>query len=332
MGALAIGVVGAGAVAQDYLAVAAQADDLDVVAVVDCDPRAAEAAAARCGGVAQPSVGAMLSAGGVDAALVLTPPATHEPLALELLAAGLPVLCEKPIATSSASAARMFQAASRAGVALMMASKFRYVPDMQAARAMVARGDLGDIVLLDNAFCAPVDMVGRWNSDHAVAGGGVLIDNGCHAVDIVRFLLGPLVRIWGHFGRRTTRIDVEDTVRLVIETAGSAVAQVDLSWAVDKGNDYYVGLQGTRATLQLGWAGSRWRAHGERAWREFGDGYDKRSAFAAQLRNFAAVIRGEEAPLVTAQDAVESLRAIEAAYRSARTGRWVPLHTSTGSS
>ena len=64
-------------------------------------------------------------------------------------------------------------------------------------------------------------------------------------------------------------------------------------------------------------------------WVEFGTGYDKHVAFANQLRNFVDVMRGEAEPVVSVEDAMESGRAIEAAYRSARVGRWVPLSINT---
>ena len=331
-GPIGVAVVGTGTIAGDYLQVLDGLDGVAVAAVVDVDEAARTAAATATGAPAFESTAAMFDACTVQAALVLAPPVAHESLCLDLLARGVPVLCEKPIAPSQSAASRMFHAAARTRTSLMMASKFRYVPDVIEAKRMIASGVIGAVTLYDNAFCWPVDMSERWNSDPAVSGGGVLIDNGSHAVDVARFLLGPLVRVMAHYGPRTTGVRVEDTVRVMFETAGATVGLIDLSWTSEKGSDHFVTVQGTSGTLQVGWRGSRYRLHGQSDWIEFGSGYDKRVAFGNQLRNFIGVLRGQEEPQVTPQDAMESVRAVEAAYRSARIGRWVPLHGFDGSS
>lgn len=320
-----LGVVGVGRIAADYLAVLPEIETVELVAVADHDESARSEAAGRMDVPVFGSAHEMLSETDVDAALVLTPPATHEALTLDLLARGIHVLCEKPLATTAAAAQRMVHTASRGRALLMMASKFRYVPDMIEAQRLISGDTIGEAILFDNAFCTAVDMTERWNSDVAVSGGGVLIDNGSHAMDIARLLLGPIVRVMAHFGRRVQPVRVEDSVRVMFETAKACVGLIDLSWSVEKATDHFVSVQGTRGTLQIGWRGSRYRLVGDAEWREFGSGYDKLAALAAQVRNFAGVIRGEEQPTVGSEDALSSVRAIEAAYRSARVGRWVPV-------
>ncbi|MEM7204679.1 MAG: Gfo/Idh/MocA family oxidoreductase [Planctomycetota bacterium] len=325
---LRLGVVGLGRIAQDYLRALRDVEALELVAAADVDPVAREAAeleVPRFESAAQ-----MLESVSLEAALVLTPPATHESVCFELVNRGIHVLCEKPLSTSAASAHRMLQSASRAKVLLMMASKFRYVPDIVEAHRLINEGELGDLVLYDNAFCSRVDMTERWNAQHPVSGGGVMIDNGSHAVDVARYLLGPASRVLAHFGRRTQPVRVEDTVRILFESVSATIGVLDLSWTVDKGADYYLNVQGSRGTLQVGWQGSRYRLGEDEEWRPFGTGYNKIEAFRRQLGNFAAAIRGEDRPQVTSQDALESVRVVEAAYRSARIGRWIPVHTYDG--
>lgn len=314
--------VGAGAIARAYLQACAQVPELRPVAIVDPRP---EAAAAHGNLPWFPDLARYEHAGPrAAAAFVLAPPVHHEPLTVALLARGLHVLCEKPLAIDVRSAQRMLAAARAAGCRLMMGSKFRYTPDIVHARALLDAGCCGDVVMYENVFCSPVDMTKRWNSQRAVSGGGVLIDNGCHSVDLARYLLGPIARVQAQFGRRAQAVEVEDTARLLFTSVSGALGSIDLSWSMHKETDAYVRIHGTRGTIEIGWRGSRTKQLGA-AWQPFGSGYDKVAAFAGQLRNFAACIRGEAAPWIDDDDALASVVVVDCAYRSAAAERWLPV-------
>ena len=206
--------IGLGGIAQAYLQALRQVPELELTSAIDVYRPRAEAAIGDSGARTFDSVDAMLAEAPCDAALVLTPPNTHEALSIRLLQAGVHVLCEKPLTTSTQSAMRMLQAAAASRRLLMMGSKFRYTPDVAAAHRLLRDGVCGDVVMYENVFCSHVDMTSRWNSRLTVAGGGVLIDNGCHSVDVARFLLGPIARVQAQFGRRAQPIEVEDTAQI----------------------------------------------------------------------------------------------------------------------
>ncbi|MEZ5215779.1 MAG: Gfo/Idh/MocA family oxidoreductase [Ilumatobacteraceae bacterium] len=105
-------------------------------------------------------------------AVVATPPDTHRPVAERLLAAGIAVLCEKPLASSIEDVQALADAADRGTTPLAMATKFRFARGVAAARSAIEAGRLGAIREVEVVFKAAVDMRGRWNSDRAVAGGG----------------------------------------------------------------------------------------------------------------------------------------------------------------
>jgi predicted dehydrogenase len=314
--------IGAGAIGQTYAQAFAQSQVASLAAVVDVRHAAADALAeaAQCRAFANTSD--MLASARPDAAVVCTPPATHPDVAVELLNAGIPVLCEKPLATSVPEAQGMLAAAKKAGRLLTMASKFRCVEDVIQAKSFVESGTIGDVVLFENVFSAHVDMTSRWNSDPSVSGGGVLIDNGTHSVDILRYFLGPLSELQVVEGKRSQGLAVEETVRLSVRSADGALGSIDLSWSIDKEQPAYISIYGTQGTLQVGWKQSRYRRFGDKEWTEFGMGYNKVAAFVRQIENFALVLQGDEDLIVSPEDALASVDAIEAAYRALAASPW----------
>ncbi|RMF71772.1 MAG: gfo/Idh/MocA family oxidoreductase [Acidobacteria bacterium] len=260
-----------------------------------------------------------------DAAIICTPPVTHHPIARSLLEAGCHVLCEKPLTIEHRHAQELAETARAHGAVLMMASKFRFVDDVIKAKAIVEAGILGRVVFYENAFCAFVDMSERWNADPEIAGGGVLIDNGTHALDLARFLLGSIRDVHAQRGLPVQKLPVEDSVRVMFRSGSGVVGLIDLSWSLQKETDAYVSLYGTEGTLHIGWAGSRYRQRGHSQWIPFGRGYDKLAAFRRQIENFRDTIRGHDRPVITPEAAVLSVRAVEAAYASIEGDRWVPI-------
>jgi len=317
--------IGAGGIAQGYLKAFAASDNAELVAVADTDLEAAAHAADASGARVFDSHLSLLRAGGFDAALICTPPASHAPIALELLRCGIHVLCEKPFSTDVASARRMLHVAERAGVTLTMASKFRYVGDVIQAQAFIASGLLGEVLTFENSFTSQVAMAGRWHANPVVSGGGVIIDNGTHSIDILRYLCGPVSAVAAYEGVRVQGLPVEDTAHVVARTTRGVLASIDLSWSCNQETDNYLRVCGTSGAISLGWARSRYRHGDGRGWISFGSGYSKLDALREQLDNFCNALRGEEQLLITPEDALASVEAIAAAYRSLRCDRWIPI-------
>lgn len=314
--------VGTGGIAQSYAAAFETHPDVKLAAVVDVRPTAAHALAERFGCPAFTCQAEALDHGPpVDAVIICTPPNTHEELTVAALRRGKHVLCEKPFTLTTESARRMAAEADQAGLLLTMASKFRYVADVVSAKSLIASGVIGEVVLFENAFTGRVDMTKRWNANPQVSGGGVLIDNGTHSVDIMRYFLGPLAEVHAVEGKRVQGLEVEDTARLFVRSSAGVMGSVDLSWSLNKELDWFVNLYGSTGTIQVGWKQSRYKQQG-RDWVVFGSGYDKVQAFRDQVTNFARAIRREEPLRISADDAVASVDVIEAAYRSLRDAPW----------
>jgi predicted dehydrogenase len=319
-----LGLVGCGRISQAYVEAIAQLDDVELVAVMDTRSDAAQAAAEANGAAAFSRLDEFADAG-IDAAIICSPPVHHREAAVALLDRGVHVLCEKPFATTTDDARAMVSAANESGLTLMMASKFRYADDVIRAKSMIASGMLGRVLFYDNCFSGIVNMRERWNSQPSVSGGGVLIDNGTHSVDIVRYLLGPITSVFAFEGNRVAGLPVEDTVTLTFQTEDRVMGTIRLSWSVQVDSATYIDVTGTEGALRVGWKGSDYKRSGNAQWMSFGSGYDKIAAFRSQVENFVRACRGTETPRITKEEGLSSVAVVEAAYRSLETGEWVTV-------
>lgn len=315
-------IVGAGGISKAYAQAFAQGLPFPLKGVADIRPEAAAEVAALVNARPYDNVDQMISELRPDAAIVCTPPSTHPDVCIRLMEQGVHVLCEKPLAINSTEALRMTQAAERCHTVFSMGSKFRFVADVQKAKEIIESGILGEIILFENTFAGFVDMSRRWNSQPAISGGGVLIDNGTHSVDILRFLLGAITELQVVEGRRVQKLAVEDTVHLFARTQGGALGSIDLSWSMNKVQPHFISLYGSRGSLFIGWKESKYRTADAQDWTVFGTGYDKVASFGNQLKNFAGAIRGTEELIITPADAVASVRVIETAYAALRSEKW----------
>jgi predicted dehydrogenase len=321
------GIVGAGAIAQAYAQAFSNSSQVKLCAVADVRREAADALAAANNCAAFSSHEEMAEEVDLDAVVVCTPPNTHRDVCCDLVSRKLNVLCEKPLSIDSQSAMEILDAADLNGVVFTMASKFRYVADVTIAKAIVESGLIGEVVLFENVFTGRVDMSQRWNSNAAVAGGGVLIDNGTHSVDITRYFLGQLAEVQVMEGNRIQDLEVEDTVRMFVRSRSGVLGSIDLSWSVNKEQPYFIAIYGSAGTLLVGWRESKYRRSSDKDWNVFGNGYDKVDAFVRQLENFAAAIQGRAPLVVSPTDALASVEVIEAAYRAMQQGDWEPIAT-----
>jgi predicted dehydrogenase len=317
-----LGLVGTGAISHAYAQAVKGVPGVVLASASDCDAEAAKRFADLAGCSTYADFREMLEVERLDGVVVCTPPATHEGVASAAMESGAHVLCEKPLAIDVESADRMSARAIRNNVLLTMASKFRFVDDVRTARDLAASGIAGEVVLIENAFTSSVNMARRWNSDPAISGGGVLIDNGTHAVDILRFFLGQLRDVKVFEGKRLQSPRVEDTVRLFARNRDGIIGTSDLSWSINKELDTFLRIYGTEGTILVGWKESKYRLRSSSEWTVFGTGYDKIDAFRKQIVNFTDAIKGEADLEVTMADAVASIEVIVAAYEALRTSQW----------
>ena len=129
-------------------------------------------------------------------------------------------------------------------------------------------------------------MSSRWNSDPEISGGGVLIDNGTHSLDLMRYFLGPLEEVQVVEGKRVQGLPVEDTVRIFVRSDQGVMGSIDLSWSINKELDSYINIYGSHGTVSVGWKESKYRQSSRPDWIVFGKGTTRSRPSEARSKTF----------------------------------------------
>ena len=340
-----VAVVGCGLIGRRRADVVRSTGIGTVVAVADLDAARAAAAAAAYGCDAAPDWHAAVRRDGVDVVIVATPHNWLAPIAIEALQCGKHVLVEKPMARTPAEARAILSAAGSAGrLVVKVGFNHRHHAAVQRAYALVAAGDIGEPCFIRARYGhgGRPGYAAEWRADRERAGGGELLDQGIHVIDLSRWFLGEFAEafgftetyVWIPPGLDPGVRPVEDNAFGLFRTAQGRVASVHASWTQWKnlfsyevfGGDGYViadGLGASYGPERLTW-GRRRPESGppEEQHVEFPapDG-----SWDAEWREFTGAILEGRVPLGSGRDGLEALRMAHAVYRSAQTGAAVRL-------
>ncbi len=252
----------------------------------------------------------------VDAVIIATPNALHEPQAVALLEAGMHVLVEKPMATTVAGCDRMVAAARASGASLMVAHCWRFREEVVALRDAIAAGELGEIVKTRGYGVHAGWGPSGWFTDPALAGGGALPDMGVHAIDTARFLLGDPepARVCAAIGTRYAdgRYTVDDDGILLIGWSNGTNSLVECGW-------WQPHLGGLEADTEVYGTGGYRRIWPPEELPE-GDEHCTQPMYTAQVREFLDSIAEGRDPRPNGEDGRIVMQVVERAYASAEGG------------
>lgn len=343
---LRVGVVGCGVISRNHIEGFQAVDGVTVTVVADVDPAKAQAQA-EAFGIAQ-HVGSVdeLLASGVDIVTVCTPHPTHEAVVVAAAAAGAHVLCEKPIAIDPASARRMVEACDTAGVKLGVLFQRRFWPASQRLKAAIDNGEIGTPVLGHTSvqlyrrpeYYSKDAWRGTWDND----GGGVLMTQAVHYIDLLQWFMGSVVSVQAQVGtyKHGDNIEVEDTAIAVLQFENGGMATLNATTAVGPGLGVEIRVMGSSGStigvreIPEGREGyNQLWAVGETITDEplFPPGVDPNIDLTTinaqqipfhtlQVRDFVEAVREGRDPLVTGKDALAALGIVLACYESARSG------------
>ena len=244
---LRIGIVGAGLWAQRaHLPAFLHTPDVEVRAIGDPDLGRAQALAREFGVPRALTDHREVLRAGVDALAIVAPDDVHHAVASAALEAGLPVLCEKPLARTVEEAADLARRAERAGVATKLGFVFRYSPALRRLRELVREGYVGRphtlIVYSQNPQFQDPRAPLHWKMERARTGGGVFVEYGSHSLDLARWIVGELTEVCANMrtvvaerpdpaGGPPRAVDVDDVCSWLASLEGGAEAVFHASWA-----------------------------------------------------------------------------------------------------
>lgn len=338
-----IAVLGAGLIGREHIRRVASEPAAALAAIVD--PAAhAEGLAAANGTSWFPDLATMLRSERPDAVIIATPNQLHVENGLEAIAAGLPMLVEKPLAEDTATGQRLVDAAEAAEVPLLVGHHRRHDPALQRARAIIDSGQLGLVTTISALawFYKPDDYFDvAWRRE---PGGGPILINLIHVVDDLRSLCGEIDEVQAIASHTRRSLPVEDTATAVARFRSGALGTISVSdtvaapwsWELTTGENpafprtdqscYLIG--GTDGSLSFP-SLDVWHYSGERSWqapidrsRAQAPGGD---ALAVQLHHFCEVARGAAPPLVDGRDGLRTLEATLAIARAATSGEAISL-------
>jgi len=337
-----IAVAGAGIIGRAHIDVLRQSPTCALSAIVDPSP-AAQALAGQVGVPLYASLAELIAADRPDAVVLATPNALHVPQALACLDAGLPVLVEKPIAPTMAEAETLVRRAEGSGLPVLVGHHRAHSPIMAKAREVIASGQLGRLVgvMGSAAFYKPDSYFadGPWRRE---LGGGPILINLIHEVHNLRMLCGEITAVQAFSSNAVRGFAVEDTVVINLRFASGALgtfflsdtaacarsweqtSQENQAYPSHDDEDCYV-LTGTNGSLSVPTMRLKTypRPEDRSWWKPFEVGtvgLVRDDPLQHQMAHFARVVRGEEAPLVSARDGLNNLRVTEAIAEAAARG------------
>jgi UDP-N-acetyl-2-amino-2-deoxyglucuronate dehydrogenase len=308
--AVRIGILGAGGISGTHVRAAQAIDGVDVVAVHGRNPQKTAALAASAGAVAYADLDDFLSHP-MDIVAIGSPSGLHAEQGIAAARRGLHVLAEKPLDVTTAKVDALLAEADRAGVKVGVFFQERMLPELVAIKQRLDAGALGEPIFiaghLDWYRPPAYYSESKWRGKRALDGGGALMNQGIHTVDVLLWLFGDVRRVTGRTSNRLHRIEVEDTASALLEFESGAFGTIHATTAAYPGYPRRLEITGTNGMI----------VHEEPARPPtVADATPHRRV----LEDFIGAVKDGRAPACDGREGRRSVAVIEAIYRSAASG------------
>ena len=338
--AIGVGILGCGNIARVHAEAIKLVPDLKLVSVCSRSRESSERLAAKFGVAPHFDLKKFLADGALRAVSICTPSGTHADLGCAVARAGKHVLVEKPIDISLEKADELIEACDCAGVKLAVAFQSRHLDAPKLLKSVAESRRLGRLILGGahiKWYRKPEYYASNaWRGTLAIDGGGALINQAIHTVDLLRWIMGPAASVSAHSDRFLhTGIEAEDSLVAVLRFQNGALGVIEAATSAYPGFKRRVEITGTEGTVILDgdnistWALRDGSTNPAAAAGEVSDGSADPMAIDCEghrriMADFAAAILQERKPLVDGRDGRQSLELVRAIYDSAAANRMQP--------
>ena len=278
----------------------------------------------------------MLQEAGIDAVIINAPHYLHYPMAIDAIKAGRHTLVDKPMAVNLKQANAMIEAAQRKDVKLGIILQSRFDPVFRKVRAAAEEGKFGRLILGGAIvkWYRTQDYYEKssWRGCWATEGGGALINQAIHTIDLLLWIMGPPETLWAQTDTFSHKIEVEDLAAAAIRFKNGALGVVQASTAIYPGLPTRLEIHGTKGTAIVeGETLKRWSVLGEeeelaqeqkaglKSWSR--PELAPATNHASVIRDFAQAILDDREPYIDGREGRRSLELVRGIYRSSGTQR-----------
>jgi UDP-N-acetyl-2-amino-2-deoxyglucuronate dehydrogenase len=336
-----VGILGAGNISETHARAAAAIEHVEIVAVHGANAQRVERLATTYHARPYADLDAFLAHQPMDLVAIGSPSGLHAEQGIRAAERGLHVLTEKPIDISTRRADDLIEACDRASVKLGVFFQDRAQPDIVRLHQAVQDGRIGRPLLASARvkWYRPPDYYSqsRWRGTWALDGGGALMNQGIHTVDLLQWIFGPVSRVTARTKTSLHQIEVEDIAVAVLEFANGALGTLEATTAAYPGYKRRVELTGTEGTLVL--EHDRLIAADLRQPVDdlvAGDARDQNQSASSPvvsdvgghqrvLQDFIDAIQTGREPACSGREGRRSVALVEAIYTAQRTGHWVDV-------
>lgn len=340
---LGFGIIGCGTIAPFHVNGITKNKDAEFIAVSDVREGKAKEFAQKYGVDWYTDFHQLLRRNDIDVVSICTPSSMHADMTVTAAEAGKHVIVEKPLGITLKQTDRAIKACQKAGVKLAVAFQLRFEESFKVVKKTIDEGELGRLILGDTylksyrsqEYYDVADWKGTWEFD----GGGALINQGIHGIDLLLWMMGPVDTVYAHTGTLARNIQVEDTAVAVLTFKNGGFGVIEGTTSIYPGLEPRLEIHGTKGTIAMvGNRIERWEIIGETKEKPIckeiseGRGVAEPTDIGMEghrllIEDMIDAIKENRSPAINGLEGRKAVELILAIYQSARTGKQVRLGT-----